>query len=276
MTSTAPAAADAVERLRRSPRTDPGVAALAERLLTANPGLPLTNVFASTVVDPGPDQPAAILHVDVRAGDTEAVAAWAAAVGAQVQADGAIRYLDTVIDGIGLYISTVIPEDQYQVEVFAPTPDDFPALLHGVHLAELGEDEGGLLVALGHLPARRFLAAVSAWPRVMYGMRYVPRDPLREDHPLRAPQHAWARGEAYPTRSEPRFVWCAPDSPGAVPITHLSVDVHGLESEDRAPLARCPVCRRASRSTTYGWLPGGYDATGPVHTCSRCGHRWPA
>ncbi|CAM5678476.1 hypothetical protein [Streptomyces mordarskii] len=261
-------------------RTNPhaagtGVAELAEHLMAAHPELPCADLHMSWAIRPAPGQPTHSLNVVLTDGDTAAVATWATTLDAKMTVDGARHTLNTTINGVGLRASAVVPEDQYPMDAaaFTPTEADFGLTLHGVPLIELG-DEGGLLMALGHVPARQFAAAVSAWPRAMYGMRYRPDPPTSTPDLPPAPEYLWGRGEAYPTRSECRFTPCDADAPGAVPVTQLVVE--DVTVEDRAVLEHCPACGRASRSTRDRWLPGRTDHTGPVHTCSRCQQQWPA
>ncbi len=270
--NTTPTAA--LEHLRALANPDPRVAKLAERLLNDHPDLPLARLFWGRTCNPEPGELAATLYVDVADGDTAAVAAWASAAGTTVQADGATHFVDTVIDGIRLHASTLLAEED--AERFPLTASDFPEpAYYGVRLVELGE-EGELIMAFGHIEPRRFLAAASARARDAAGTRYVlDRDwPLQDYGPPLRVEHTWAYGQAYPTRTTPSFIRCSSGEPNAVPVTCVRVD--GVESEEAAPLERCPACNRASRSTADHWMPGRHDYIGPLHTCRGCGHTWPA
>ncbi|MFE9007482.1 hypothetical protein ACFYOY_36085 [Streptomyces sp. NPDC007875] len=255
--------------------SDTGVAELAEHLMATHPELPCVDLHISAAIRPMPGQPTHSLNVVLADGDTAAVATWATTLGVQMTVEGACHTFRTTINGVGLRAIAIVPEDQYPMDAaaFTLTEADFGLTLHGVPLIELGE-EGGWLVALGHVPARQFAAAVSAWPRAMYDTRYLPDPQTLSRNPSLAPQYAWGRGEAYPTRSDCRFSLCERGAPRAVPVTHVRVD--GVRVEDRAALERCPACGRASRSTKEQWLPGRYDYMGQVHTCSRCQQQWPA
>ena len=278
-TSTTPTlGAVSIDWLRTSPSTAPGILELAQRLRAEHPELPCISLATSSSIRPAPGKPTNSLVIRVADGDTTAVSVWAGALQANIRVDGAQHTLSTVIDSVGLWVCATVPEDQYPMDTaaFPLTASDFAQTLHGVPMAEFGEDSG-LLMGLGHVPARRFLAAISAWPRAMYGTRYVlDHQDLPVGHDPLAPRHAWARGEAYPTRSNYRISWCEKDAPGAVPVTYVHVDDITVNPEDRSPLERCPACDRGSRSTIARWLPGRHDHLGAVHTCSRCTHQWPA
>ncbi|WP_063770606.1 MazG-like family protein [Streptacidiphilus carbonis] len=146
--------------------------------------------------------------------------------------------------------------------VFEPRPEDVDhyGTHYGVTLCGYGED--GDLLALGHVPARRALAAAARARRTIEGIRIRPSPGDDLPH-LR---HTWGSFTYLPEGE--LLDWECIEHPdqvdGAVPITVLDGEMGTPEFLGNP--VRCPACGRMSTSST----PTGIDH----RRCASCHHRW--
>jgi hypothetical protein len=104
----------------------------------------------------------------------------------------------------------------------APPQPTFPHTAYGVELSWLGEDGG--MVAKGHIPDLRFIAACNHLARKDIGLSNIWDDPCAQlDDALKVVIRAWA----IPTQPCHGFEWeiawhgITEQTPGAIPITVL-------------------------------------------------------
>ncbi|MBL1086817.1 hypothetical protein JK359_33470 [Streptomyces actinomycinicus] len=270
MTTSPPAAEHGqrlLEQLERFTTRDDSQAAVGRRLLADHPDLPLCGFAISHSIEPEPGKPEHSLILRVGEHNTDAIAAWAKALGAELVVDGARHRLTTVLDGIGIWASATIPEDEYDMDgaVFTPTGDDVSGTYRGLLVTEIGED--GDLLIIGHPPVRDVLAATSSYYRHICGQRLRPFDgrDLADSVARR-----WGRFIAYPTRREWQIRDASDDTPGALPITWMCAQ--DGDTQDIGDVEHCPTCGRPSRGLAYDPVNGQR-----VHLCPSptCRHQWP-
>ncbi|MFJ2007933.1 hypothetical protein [Streptomyces chartreusis] len=257
-----------IEQLERFTTRDDSQVAVGRRLLDDHPDLPLHGFGIAHSMEPELGEPHHLLIVLVGEHNTHAITAWGSALGTEPVIDGARHTLTTVLDGIGIWATATIPEDDYDMNqaVFTPTIDDVSGTYRGLLVTWIGED--GDLLIVGHPPARDVLSAASYYYRNACGQRLRPyngRD-LADSIDRR-----WGRFVAYPTRTEWQLRDAAEDTPGAVPVTWMHAQ-EGDTQDLSSVVARCPSCQRPSRSLDYDPVEGHR-----VHMCPSpaCRHRWP-
>ncbi|MEU0390489.1 hypothetical protein [Streptomyces chartreusis] len=263
-----PASQRLLEQLERFTTRGDGQVAVGRRLLADHPDLPLFGFAISHSIEPEPGTPAHFLILRVGEHNTDAITAWAKALGAEPVIDGARHTLTAAIDGIGIWATATVPDDVYDVEqaVFTPTDADVTCSYRGLLVIELGED--GDLLFLGQPPLRDVLAATSAYYRDTCGQRLRPF----EGHDLAdSVARGWGRFVAYPTRSEWQLQTCSEDTPGAMPVTWMYAQ-DGDTQDLAAVVEHCPTCGRPSRGLAYDPVNGQR-----VHVCPSptCRHQWP-
>lgn len=94
----------------------------------------------------------------------------------------------------------------------------------------LFDTEYETLVAIGHPPRRRLIAAANAYARHEWGLRNLLDDPEATLAQLDAPgliAYRWARPTTEAERSssidEETHLWCEQGEPGAEPFVHIDV-----------------------------------------------------
>ncbi|MFD3932625.1 hypothetical protein [Streptomyces sp. NPDC058614] len=254
-------------QLERYGSRENGQLAVGRRLLRDHPGLPLTGFAISNSVCPEPGRPLHSLILRVGEHDTDAITAWARALGTEPVIDGARYQLDTALDGIGIWASATISEATYAMDqaVFAPTVDDVSFTHRGLLVTEFGED--GDLLIVGHPPVRDVLAVTSFYYRHTCGQRLRAFD----GHVLAdSITRRWGRFAAYPTRTEWQFRSVPMDTPGALPVTWMYAQEG--DTQDLGNPAHCPACGRSSRGLDSDRVTGQR-----VHVCPSpaCQHQWP-
>ncbi|MFI6658082.1 hypothetical protein ACIBL8_21465 [Streptomyces sp. NPDC050523] len=256
------------EQLERFTTRDDGQVALGRRLIADHPGLPLCGFAISHSIEPEPGTPEHSLILQVGEHDTDAITAWANALGAQPVVDGARHTLTATLDGIGIWATATVAEDDYDMDqaVFTPTSDDVTCSYRGLLVTEIGED--GDLLLVGHPPVRDVLAVTSAYYRDTCGQRLRPFDGYDLTDSI---NRRWGRFVAYPTRTEWQVRFVPSDTPGAIPVTWMHA--HDGHTQDLASVVeRCPNCRRPSRGLAYDPLEGHRVRVCPSPACR---HRWP-
>ncbi|WP_316779659.1 hypothetical protein [Streptomyces sasae] len=257
-----------LERLERFATRNDGQVAVARRLLADHPDLPLFGFMVSHSIEPEPGKPAHSLILQVGQYNTDAIAAWASALGTEPAIDGARHTLTAAINGIGIHATAVVYDALYDIEkaVFTPTADDVTCTYRGLLVTSLGDD--GRLLIVGHPPARDVLIAASAFYRDTCGQRLRP---FNGNDLADSIARTWGRFIAYPNRSEWQLQGCWETTPGAMPVTWVYTDE--ADTQDLADIAgHCPKCGRTSRG--LGHHPVDWTR---VYLCpsSACGHRWP-
>ncbi|MFE7958700.1 hypothetical protein [Streptomyces sp. NPDC057413] len=145
--------------------------------------------------------------------------------------------------------------------------------LYGIPAISLGE-ECDRLMALGHIPDRAVLAVTGAYHRRVWGHRILPGSELAD---LTRSGTKRIRIKVTKGGEDAEYAWhfedADPDDPTAQAAT--VIDVEWLDHEDVAIQSECPVCNRASRSTSLNTGPGR-AGWGRYHRCRYCDHKWPA
>ncbi|MFF7764266.1 hypothetical protein [Streptomyces griseorubiginosus] len=256
-----------LQRLEQFTTRNDGQVAVARRLLADHPDLPLFGFAISRTIEPEPGKPAHSLILCVGEYNTDAITAWASALGAELVIDGARHTLSTAIDGIGIWASAVVHDDVYDIEgsVFTPTPDDVTCTYRGLLVTSLGED--GTLLIVGHPPARDVLAATSAYYRGTCGQRLRP---FGGNNLADSIGRSWGRFIAYPNRRDWQLQPCWENTPGAMPVTWMYTEEGA--TQDLGDVEHCPTCGRPSRGLAYSPMNGQR-----VHVCPSpaCRHQWP-
>lgn len=253
-----PAGQRLLEQLERFTTRDDGQVAVGRRLLADHPDLPLFGFAISHSIEPEPGEPAHSLILRVGEDNTDAITAWAKALGTEPVIDGARHTLTAVMDGIGIWAAATIPEAEYDMDqaVFTPTGDDVSGTYRGLLATWIGED--GDLLIVGHPPVRDVLAATSYYYRDTCGQRLCPYD----GHDLAdSIDRRWGRFVAYPTRTEWQIRSVPEDTPGAVPVTWVHAqDGH---TQDLGDVEHCPTCGRPSRGLAYDPVNGRASTSAP-------------
>ena len=257
-----------LDQLERFTTRSDGQVAVGRRLIADHPDLPLFGFAISHSIKSEPGKPDHSLTLQVGEHDTDAITAWAKALGTEPVIDGACHILTTAMDGIGIWATATVPENEYDMEgaAFTPTNEDVSCTYRGLLVTCLGED--GDLLLVGHPPLRDVLAATSAYYRETCGQRLRPFD----GHDLAdSVTRRWGRFVAYPTRAAWQVRSVPEDTPGAVPVTWMYAQ-DGHTQDLSTPVARCPNCQRPSRGLDYDPVAGQHNHVCPSPTCR---HRWP-
>lgn len=256
-----------LEQLERFTTRDDGQVAVGRRLLADHPDLPLFGFAISHSIEPEPGKPEHSLILRVGEYNTDAITAWASALGTELVIDGARHTLTTAIDGIGIWATAIVHDDDYDIDgaVFTPTDDDVSCIYRGLLVTCIGED--GALLIVGHPPARDVLAATSAYYRDTCGQRLRP---FQGNDLADSIKRSWGRFIAYPTRSEWQLQPCWESTPGAMPVTWMYAE--DGDTQDLGDVEHCPTCGRPSRGLAYDAVNGQR-----VHVCPSptCRHQWP-
>jgi hypothetical protein len=262
-----PASQRLLEQLERFTTRDDGQVAVGRRLLADRPDLPLFGFAISHSIEPEPGKPDHSLILRVGEHDTQAITAWAMALGTEPIIDGARHTLTTAIDGIGIWAAATVPEDEYDMDaaVFTPTSDDVTCTYRGLLVTEIGED--GDLLIVGHPPVRDVLAATSTYYRDTCGQRLRP---FYGEDLADSVDRRWVRFVAYPNRREWQIRNASKDTPGALPATWMHAQ--NGHTQDLGDVEHCPNCGRPSRGLAYDSVNGQR-----VHVCPSptCRHQWP-
>jgi hypothetical protein len=257
-----------LEQLERLTTRDDRQVAVGRRLIADHPELPLFGFAISHSIEPEPGKPEHSLILQVGEHDTDAITAWAKALGTEPVINGARHTLTTAIDGIGIWATATVGEDAYDMDqaVFTPTSDDVTSTSRGLLVTELGED--GDLLLVGHPPVREVLAVTSAYYRDTCGQRLRPLDGYDLADSI---DRRWARFVAYPNRTEWQIRSVSEGTPGAVPVTWMHAQ-DGDTQDLASHVERCPNCRRPSRGLDYHPVDGHRVRVCPSPACR---HRWP-